>query len=359
MRSYRQVDGNMIEAHRLDIPSDLYSTEFKDRNGVFSYIAFSLEIAELLMDKYGKAMLCLKVFKKPADVLLDEYTWGDRNLVMSTKIQNIFAWHGFSPRVYDIVRLPTNQYAQVTDYLTGEFGGNIYDYKGVMASYGIRATWDMNKKNWIDGQLVDFGFFRIREDFYKAKLYSEAHQYAAWGSSSDPYQSVDGFGMSGQRHLPNRSMAMKLYEVDFRGKTVLDMGCSLGNISRKAYGMGAKRVLGVDIHEVPRLAYEFSNWLGYWNVDFMEVRLPRDRAHIPMLYLDKFDVVFALSVDRQIGYDAWMADMCKEVFYLEGHVPDNEETYRKRLEQDFARVEYLGMSRDHGPRPVFRCYKEA
>ncbi len=47
--------------------------------------------------------------------------------------------------------------------------------------------------------------------------------------------------------------------------------------------------------------------------------------------------------------------MTDHLFYLEGHVPDREDTYQPQLEELFPTVDYLGMSRDHGPRPLFRC----
>ncbi|NIP87209.1 MAG: hypothetical protein GTO03_17270, partial [Planctomycetales bacterium] len=157
--------------------------------------------------------------------------------------------------------------------------------------------------------------------------------------------------------MASRSMVMRLEEVDWSGKDVLDLGCNLGVTGWEFARRGARRVVGVDLPHVAQVARELANWVGWWNVDVLGLRLPAERERIVELSgLEGFDVVLALSVDRQIGYAPWMAELCREVFFLEGHVPDKEETYRERLEADFKRVEFLGATRDHGPRPVFRCW---
>ena len=70
--------------------------------------------------------------------------------------------------------------------------------------------------------------------------------------------------------------------------------------------------------------------------------------------LEAHDIVLALSC-KQAKPIPWAFDLCKETLLFEGHIPDQEATYRPVLEEHFGEVEFLGMSRDHGPRPVFRC----
>jgi len=73
--------------------------------------------------------------------------------------------------------------------------------------------------------------------------------------------------------------------------------------------------------------------------------------------------VLALAVDRQVGYGYWMRELVRPggAFWLEGHVPDKRSTYEDVLEVGWGEgnVEFLGMSRDHGPRPIFKCKREA
>ena len=105
------------------------------------------------------------------------------------------------------------------------------------------------------------------------------------------------------------------------------------------------------------VAQEMANWLGYWNVDFYGLRLPHEHDRIAEWSgIKKFDIVLALSV-KQTRPVPWVFELCGGVCYFEGHVPDKEHTYRATLEEHFSRVEFLGMTKDHGPRPLFRCEK--
>jgi len=275
--------------------------------------------------------------------------------------QNLFALRGLAPRVYDIVLLNSTSWAQVTDYVgDSDPPDTPFDNTDVKQEFGISTSWDMNERNWINGWLVDFGNFHWKdtsEAWYIDSMKERINKYASWGSNPLPYQGA--FGLPSQRDMAHRVAAMKLDEIDFAGKTVLDIGCSLGLFCQDALERGAKRAVGIERRtEATDIAHEVANWHGYWNVDFLCLKLPRDRDEIAnMTGLDKFNIVYALSVDRQIGYDSWMSEICNDTFILEGHVPDKEHTYRERLEADFSTVEFLGVTRDHGPRPLFRCRK--
>lgn len=329
----------------------------KKWGGVNSYILYSPPIEKLLYWEYGRKGLCLKVFNEPA-VDLDVFTWSsERLLTFCTKAQNLFALRGLAPRVYDIVLLNGENWAQVTEFVgNAEPPTTSLTNKNVMVEFRITANWDMNEKNWVNGWLVDFGAFYWRDPAqHEERLKEKINKYATWGSNPLPYQSA--FGLPSQRDMKHRVEMMKLNEVGFSGKTVLDLGCSLGLFCHDALERGAKRAVGVERGDKRTdTCYEVANWLGYWNIDFLDLQLPAERKRISEeTGLASFDIIYALSVDRQIGYDVWMAEMCNDVFYLEGHVPDREHTYRERLEADFSEVEYLGMTRDHGPRPLFRC----
>jgi len=318
----------------------------KRQQGVYTFIAHNEQIEQQLLSRYGRPALCLKVFK------LDTLQWGTNPLIDCTRIQNIFAMRDLAPRVYAIVRA-NDQYAQVTDYLSGEGEWKPECIKEIMRHAHVRASWDMNPKNWVAGKLVDFQPWTFTHpQRYVQQLIDSAFEYAAWGSRPEPYQSV--FDVGGQRDFQHRAEMMELDKLSFEGKTVLDIGCNLGLFCYEATRQKAGRVVGIDLPHVTSVAAELANWNCYWNIDFLGLHLP-DEQH-PALD-QQYDIVFALSVDRQVGYSEWMANLCADVFYLEGHVPDREETFRPRLEQHFREVEFLGMTRDHGPRPLFRCLK--
>jgi hypothetical protein len=337
----------------LSLPIEHIGVVSKPQQGVFSYIAYNQHIEALLSDLYGRSNLCLKIFKHLPN---PDCLWDKTSLTDCTVIQNLLAIESLAPRVYDIIKV-NNFCAQVTDYLTGEGDYQPSLVKVARRKYGLATSWDMNPKNWVAGKLVDFQSWYFNDrNAYIANLIDRAYVYAAWGSRPEPYQSIES--APSQRSTAHRIKALQWQSFDFSGKDILDLGCNLGVMGMEASRLGARRVVGVDQPHVADIAREYANWSQFWNLDFLGLHLPQQRSEIhPLCGLGQFDVVFALSVDRQIGYKPWIADLCRAVLFLEGHVPDSEVTYRDSLEQDFSRVEFLGMSRDHGPRPIFRCWK--
>ena len=173
------------------------------------------------------------------------------------------------------------------------------------------------------------------------------------------YQGVPAIGLGGRRDFQRRIEWMRLDEIDFRGRSVLDIGCNLGNFCREAAQRGAVRAVGVDLPEATGPAAEIANWLGFWNLDFLALDLPGQAAEITAQSgIASFDVVFLLAAVRHVGgWADWINDLCADVLYLEGHSVDKPETYQARLEQDFRKVEYMGQTKDHFSRPLFRCRK--
>ena len=331
------------------------------KQGVFTFIARSPDLQIILEKEFGRPNLCLKVFKDKLEPL-DKFCWSQGSLLAEcTRVQNLFALEGFAPRVYEIVLVNGQNWAQVTDYVETEGEPDRPAVAEMMARRKLSAVVNSNPKNWVGKWLVDFQAFAfIQPEAYEKSLVSQAYEVAAWGSRDEPYQAIGELQTEGQRDFGHRAIAMRLDEIDFTGKTVLDLGCNLGVFCHEVYARGAKRAVGVDLPHVTELASELANWLGYWNLDFFGLHLPAGKDQIaPLSKIDQFDVVLALSVDRQVGYAPWMAGLVAEggTFYLEGHVAQHEVTFRARLEEDFIEVECLGATRDHGPRPLFRCRK--
>ena len=345
-----------------DIPLPLLHPSHRDgrtEGGAFSYIARSPELAQILARRYGREGLCLKLFRRDA-VPLTEFYWGKTGNLLTdcTKAQNLYAWFGMAPRVYDIALVNGTNWAQVTDYAEDDAGA--WDRNRaheILTEHlvGSRGG-DWNPKNWIGSQMVDWQFSYLGEK-YRERLIRRCTEGAAWGARSDAYQAA-GLEMDAQRtSAAERARAMRWDEVDFAGATVLDVGCNLGEMCQEAHDRGARRVVGVDVPHVAKLAYEVANWRGYWNLDFVGAGLPSEAGQIArQTGIDVFDIVLCLSA-RQTKPDPWAFALCKRVCFFEGHVPDREETWRPVLERRFDRVEFLGATRDHGPRPVFRCWR--
>lgn len=356
----RYIDSDLITQDDL-VPHDREGGG-KER-GVHTFIARSPQIEDYLQAIYGRDGLCLKVFKRPVDhdTPLKDAEWTDGySLLDCTRAQNLFAYHGLAPRVYDIMRLEDCdviwRFAQVTDYADGEGKFDREKFGWVRKRYGVNLRWDMNEHNEIGRWWVDFGAAKLA-DGYKDDLVKRAWERTAWGSRSEPYQDLGKLGQESQRDLGQRIVNLEWGHLNYL--TGLDIGCSTGALCRWMARNGVVRVVGIDLPHVAEIAFEVANWHGDWNIDFIGARLPRDTDCLELVQdltgFDAFDLVLALSVDRQIGYGRWMAELTGRTFYLEGHVPQKRHTFEDRLVRDFDEVEFLGMTRDHGPRPLFRC----
>jgi len=346
----------------LDIPPALVTPAHRDgrtEGGVYSYIARGPALAQILARVYGREGLCLKVFKADA-VPLAEFYWGTSGVLLTgcTKAQNLYAWHGLAPRVYDIALVNGTHWAQVTDY--AEDDGGEWDRAAaheVFTTYTVGSHGgDHNPANWIGSQQVDWQYNYLGQPYYE-DLIRRCTAGAAWGARHDAYQAA-GLEMDAQRTSSFfRAVEMRWNEVDFTGATVLDVGCNLGAMCQEAHDRGARRVVGVDLPHVAKLAYEVANWRGYWNLDFVGAQLPSGAGEIArQTGIAEFDIVLALSA-KQTKPDPWAFALCGRLCFFEGHVPDREHTWRPVLERRFARVEFLGATRDHGVRPVFRCWR--
>lgn len=339
-------------------------------NGVHTRIVRTEESDEAIWQAFGRRGCCLKIFKRPYTGL--DMTWGDAGatIVEATIVQNMAAMRGLAPRVYGLARLCDPEgpgvchVAQVTDYVVGEHGYSV-DLRKRLGEFqreiGFDMRWDMNLKNARGDLWTDWGFWRMSNpQRYEARLRDLATERADWGSRSDAYQSA--LGCPAQRDFVHRLEVMKLRPQHVRYRTLLDVGCNLGNFVRWAEEHGARRAWGIELPHVAEVAREVANWCRAWNADIVGVRLPKDNdVMVGMIQevagRERFDVVLALAVERQIGYGPWMRELVRPggYFWLEGHVPDKRETYEERLLADWDEVEFLGTTRDHGPRPIFKC----
>lgn len=348
---------------------------------------------ERLLREYGRDGLCLKVWKRLLRGPLEEACWGHggrsgRLIVECTQIQNLAATYGLAPRVYDVVRVR---------YGGEEHAGQVVEYAGgsrppkgeplptlePLREKCTLNTWDgdFRRGNWRGGRLIDFE----RERFARAEIeryergskewracfdhgaeYEASLRARALGGRKRAYQQVPELDIPGRRNLAHRVEAHRLGEVDFRGKTVLDLGCNLGAFSRYAWDRGAKRVVGVDVKQA-ELAYEISNRLNYWNLDFLTLKLPQEAGRIAEeTGIARFDVVFCFAMIRRVGAFAkggglkpWLGALVGDVLCLESHDTNDVEAsaagWRRLLGGHFREAEFLGRVTDDRRRFAFRC----
>lgn len=345
-----------------DLNPRIFTTEIeglggKKNSGAFTTTIPPERVPDKLKREIGREGVALKLFKH-SDCPLAEVKWRLQSLIGATIIQNLCALEGISPRVYGLARVNArgrNYWAQITHWA--------YDLESREPSRAMancralfRLHWqaDMNPDNWPNGWFVDFDMVGFGDfNAYREDLMKRAYHRASWGSNPRIYQDIPQWGIIGQRNLSQRIRQLRLDDIDWRDKRVLDAGCNIGTMSRFAYAQGASRVVGLDRPACARMASEFSILLGYWNLDFLGGNWRRSTLERDF----GFDVVFFLSQYAHFGFPDWAHEACDGLLFFEGHVPSHEHTFRSMLEEHFASVEYLGMSRDHGPRPTFRCWK--
>lgn len=369
---------------RRIIPKKELKPDMEDGVGVFSFIVHPRKMEDYIgnLDSlYARKNLALRVFTGDPTPDMKDFVWGHNQgkdvnkMYECTQIQNLAAIHGLAPKVHDIVLIPfrdKDRYAHVVDFAEGEHATTDeerHEIQGklssVLSDYGAApVTIDPNPKNIVGGKYTDFQLHRFNDpNMFENRIRQRANTITDWGSKTGvSYESVDELGVVGQRDTQHRREVFKMDEFDFKGKTVLDVGCSTGSFSRYAARRGAKRVVGLDIGDVPIVAQEISTYFGDFNVDFYRYRFQKDNRHDyesiqKLTGLDSFDVVFFLSVNAQVGYPTnYMKDLCKEACFVEGHSGDNESTYRPLMEKDFPKVEYMGQMKNNA-RPALIGYK--
>lgn len=335
--------------------------------GQNAWIGRTRTISNLLHTMYGRWGLCLKVFPE------GQSNWSGVPLTEATKVQNLFAMRGLAPRVYAILSVNEKYLAQVTDFvydlgrpdkkkaarIAEKFHISAFELEKSEKDIGHYLSRD---PKWLGSQLVDFGrLFFAKPEEYEARLRRHVAVYHKKKHKEKiGYQACPELSIGGRRDITLRRGWMKLSEIDFSGKTVLDIGCNQGAFSRLAEKLGAKRVVGVD-HKFARGNAELANWLGRWNIDFLELNLPKERGKIKKATgIKAFDIVFCLStLGHAGGYAAWFPKLVAPggITLFEGQGSDSRKTYQKVLEQDFSKVEWLGWVTDHGRHPLWRCWK--
>lgn len=166
---------------------------------------------------------------------------------------------------------------------------------------------------------------------------------------------------SGKRSLKDR---LQFYDVeDFKGASVIDLGCNMGQMSFQAIDWGARKVLGVeyDSTAVTNALKAKEGLDGYENLNFAVDDLD---SNFFWNSLDPFDVVMFLSVidtkelENRYGILSKAAMKTKKVMYFEGHGKQPASKYIKNIIDytDFSQIRYLGSNPVN--RPFFKCTRD-
>ena len=334
-----------------------------DGNGVNSFIYRGSQLEEI-QEHWGRTGCCVKVFKnreKFQDNVQNAW-WGPSvphkgsKLPESTHIQNIFAHHSLAPRVYAIFVLVINgkrHWAQLVEDM-----GHLIEIvdiqpqmikgpmKEIADKYGITMFDDGRDCNVVNGKYVDFQGFHLMDN-YKDKLKERIVGIAnvgKWGPWMN-YHNIPELEITGGRNNELRVEQMKLKQIDFRGKTVLDIGCSEGWFCNYAEKRGAKTIVGTDLPGVVENLWELSSYLGCYNVDYQGHDLKTDAITAP------YDIVFFFSMCQHIGFPDWISTLTNEVLVFEGNSKGEDTPTIEKMKQTF-KIEEKGKTTDLFERPV-------
>ena len=304
---------------------------------------------------------CLKLLRQDTETLDSmigrlDYVTSVRDLIL---IQNIFATHGLAPRVYktwELIHKGKKRYALEVDYL-GKYDpkfkiGGVKDrVAGLCELYHIKPyEQDLGEPfNYVGGKFVDFHGWKIDRKKYKKDLIRRINDITHFGKSMNgvrvAYQGTEDF--NGKRKTEDR--LRKLGKIDFKGKTVLDIGCNLGVFCIEAMKGGAKSVRGWDKPEVIQLAKEWANLNEHWEIRYYGTDITTVGCCSVV-----FDIVFFLAMEDYLGIPKWLHDSVGDVMYFEGHDYSDNAKLRAELEKHYT-IEDLGFTDDRGKRMLLKC----
>ncbi len=343
-----------------------------ERDGAFSFVTRNESLLKAVCDSYGRnpSGLCVKIFHYPLVSDLEDFIWGKEfkrddkrsKLIDAVRVQNIAHFLGLAPRVYGIFVVVHRgrkyaatlmQYSEAPAEDSAEKRISVYSQlsaqlasKGCIAPFGDLAT----PNNVRGGQWVDFQGARF-SDSYEEQLRNRYLGTTYFGNSK--YQTVPGLVKEGMRDTAKRIADLGLEGLDFKGKTIIDIGSSGGMFCDYSCGRGAKYCIGVDHPMVNEGAREMSNYLGFYNIDFLSSDLSRE---IPAEVEKRkpFDIGFFLSMTRHIGAPEYLKNLAK-LLIVEFNQDEQIEPAMKTLNKYYT-VKEIGRSTDFGDRLICHCH---
>lgn len=298
--------------------------------------------------------------------------WGESDLQTATMIQNFLWLEGHAPRVYNVrkVRFMDNfYYAQVTDILDGEHptpeqANEYYEQtKQILEKYGVKSISDKvshydfihHNRNWF---LVDFNTLVLGDDFNE-KIKNLYVKKAKYGHIY--YHNIPELGLvNAPRQNRKRVKWAAMDIVDWKNKTVYDLGCAGGYFCQYAAKQGAKDVLGVDKKEKGSLDPVFSAYLSafynrVWNVKFVNMDLSKSD-----IGLEPADIVLFLSMNYHVGIPEYLLQIIKPgglCIFEDNGKNRNAEVKLKKL---FSKVTKVGIGKDQGncQKPIYHCIND-
>lgn len=365
-----------------EVPKDLAG----DGQGVWTFIHRG-HLLEKVKQHYGRESqkLCVKVIRQPYKGDINEHYWGyytatnqydpkkGSPVLEAVKIQNIYAMADLAPRVYAVFAFeqppiktgePGEQYIAMLTEDMGKDDENVdldkwyLKLQNFASNNEIEPFLDGRVSNVVGGVWVDFQGFKFKEG-YEEQLRKNIDGIAKWGPFSN-YQTIKELDMKGGRDIEHRIEKLKLGNLDFRNKTVLDIGCSAGVFCNYAVDKGAKYVMGIETPEIAVAARQLSNYLGYFNIDYIGCDLKNvtyEDFTSEITGGEKFDIVLLLSMTMHIGYPEYIDKLVKDILVWEGNSRDADTAAKQNIWENYT-VLMESLTEDLFPRPVIIARKK-
>ncbi len=354
------------------IKRNIYNALFQEKwtgvKGRYSRLLTS-DLVKKLLDEDIDEYRCLKVLKNCSPTKMLESSVGRDDNITTVKdmimIQNLFAIHGLAPRIYDYWVIDDERQKFIAlemDYVDKTRATNIQMEKTKKKLLDICITYritpyfnDLDTKyNYIGDQYVDFHGWNFNDfEAYKESLFKRIADVTHWGRGERmAYQQTEDF--EGKRKTDKRFH--EIGKIDFKDKSVLDIGCNLGMFCHLASDSGAKKIVGIDKEDLINVALEYANIKGYWNIKFEWADLTISNFSFP--YESK-DIIFYLSMNQYLGIPGWVINCLKKggLLYFESNPPVSESEYMPILNKYFE-VEDLGFTDDRNKRKLLKCRKK-
>jgi len=302
-------------------------------------------------------------------------------------ISNILSEHHVAPRVYDLIKLKSENnliFGMVVEHIEGEvvtgLEGEMFIKKffDILKNEGIQP---LGGKSSGDFSVPYFGNNIIKNNSgmyyidiqnfnldYDDKLTRNINNTTHFGASnllrSDrySYQSVPGMDIKGKRDSEYRlkiiNELLSRHNITLQNSHVLDVGCNLGLFVKYALTRNASWAVGLDMPEVAKTARNYMYRAGFTKFDILGVDLKSSSVFGKLPY-KTFDFVFYMSIEGHIGFPEWLSKLSFEYFLYEGHEGESIKDITSKI--NFSRLKFTilenFMSRDGDSlsRPILLC----